>query len=554
MLLVTATNLYVPQLIQQLIDEGIELENWNGILFATGGLLLMALIRGVFSFTNTYWSEKSSQGIAFDLRNELFIKFETLSFSFHDTHQTGQLMTRTTSDVEAVRNFFAQGLLQLISAIITFIGSIAILLLTDWRLALAVLTTVPVIIAIFFFLFTRMGPLFGKVQKLLGQLNNILQENIAGVRVVKSFTAEPFEAARYQNQNERLYKQNIEVSRYFATGFPTVFLLSNIGTLIVIWYGGNLVISDQLQLGELIAFNSYLSYLLTPIFTLGGLSQQLASATASGNRLFEILDTEIEITNPTNGIKLTHHQPGQVVFENVSFRYQGAEEDVLTNISFTAEPGDTVALIGATGSGKSSIVNLVPRFYDPTAGRITIDGHDVRDYDLDSLRQQVGSCLQEVTLRSGSIRDNIAFGKPDATFEQIVEAAKTAQAHDFIMKQPNGYDTEVGERGSGLSGGQRQRIAIARVMLVHPRIVIFDDSTSALDAETELKLKIALRPFLKKHTSIIIAQRISTVRTVQQILVLDKGRVIARGNHEELLATSPLYYDIVKSQLENDEA
>ncbi len=554
MLIVTATNLYVPQVIQQLIDDGIEAQNWEGIIWATVILLGLALIRGVFSFTNTYWSAESSQGIAYDLRNEIFEKLENLSFSFHDTHQTGKLMTRTTSDVENVRTFFAQGLLQLVSALITFLGSIIILLVTDWRLALAVLSTVPVIIVIFVFLFSRMGPLFGEVQRMLGKLNTILQENIAGIRVVKSFTAEPFELQRYRDQNENLYQQNIHVARYFGTGFPTVFLLSNIGTLIVIWYGGNRVISEQIQLGQLIAFNSYLSYLLNPIFQIGGLSQQLSSATASGNRLFEIIDTEIEITSPANPIPITHQSPGHLSFENVTFRYQGSDSNVLTDISFEAHPGQTVALLGSTGSGKSSIVNLIPRFYDVTDGRIAIDGTNIREYDLNMLREQVGSCLQEVTLRSGTIRDNICFGKPDATEDEIIEAAKMAQAHVFIMQQPNGYDTQVGERGSGLSGGQRQRVAIARVLLVHPRIIIFDDSMSALDAETEQELKVALNPFLEKHTAIIIAQRISTVVSADQILVIDNGEIIARGTHTELLESSGVYQDIVRSQLEEEEA
>ncbi|MEM7800320.1 MAG: ABC transporter ATP-binding protein [Chloroflexota bacterium] len=549
MLIVTAANLYVPQLIQQLIDNGIEPQNWNAILLVTSGLLGVAVVRGIFSFTNTFWSEEMSQGIAYDLRNEIFAKLENLSFSYHDTHQTGQLMTRATSDVEAVRTFFAQGLLQLISALITFFGSIVILFVTDWRLASAVLTTIPAIILLFVFLFTRLGPLFREVQKMLGLLNNILQENIAGIRVVKSFTAEPHELNRYNDQNERVYEQNIAVARIFSIGFPTVFLLSNIGTLIVIWYGGNLVISDQLALGELVAFNSYLGYLLNPIFQLGGLSQQLASASASGSRLFEVLDAEIEIQSRPDAVMIGDTMQGEVCFENVSFKYQGSEDNVLTDISFTASPGKTIALLGATGSGKSSIVNLIPRFYDPIEGRITIDGVDVKDCNLDSLRQQVGSCLQEVTLIGGTIKENISYGKPDATDDEITEAAKLAQAHAFIVEQVDGYETQVGERGNSLSGGQRQRIAIARVLLVHPRIVIFDDSMSAIDAETEVNLRAALDPFLDHHTSIIIAQRISTVRRADQILVLDKGKIIDRGTHSELMETSATYNQIVASQL-----
>lgn len=549
-LLVTATNLYTPQLIRQLIDDGIEAQSWNGILAATAGLLIVAIIRGLFSFSNAYWSEKASQGVAYDLRNQIFAKLETLSFSYHDTHQTGQLMTRATSDVEGVRSFFAQGILQLISAVLTFAGSILILFLTDWQLSLASLIVIPLIIVIFFQIFSRMGPLFGQVQRNLGQLNNILQENIAGVRVVKAFTGEAYELGRYRQQNETLYGVNLQTVQLFSMGFPAVFFLANIGTLIVIWFGGNRVIDGQIQLGELIAFNSYLAYLLQPIFQLGFLSQQVARASASNRRLFEVLDVDNEIQNPPNPKPLTADAPGRITFENVHFSYTGSEKEVLHNISFDIKPGGTIALLGATGSGKSSIVNLIPRFYDASQGRILIDGIDVRDYDLDQLRHQVGIALQSVTLINGTIRDNIRYGQPEATEAEIIAAAKLAQAHKFIMAQPNGYDTIVGEKGSALSGGQRQRIAIARVLLVEPSILIFDDSMSAVDAETEANLRAALKPYLDHHTAIIIAQRISTVRAANEILVIDDGHIVARGTHDNLLHDSPLYAEIVHSQLE----
>ncbi len=551
-LIVTAANLYLPQLIQQLIDDGIEAKSWPGIIAATGGLLVIAIIRGVFTFTNTYWSETASQGIAYDLRNEIYAKLEKLSFSYHDTHQTGQLMTRATSDVEGVRSFFAQGILQLVSAIAMFLGSIIILLVTDWRLALASLAVIPIIIGIFFFLFSRMGPLFGQVQQNLGLLNNILQENISGIRVIKSFAAESRELHRYTDQNENLYNQNLQVIRLFSLGFPTVFFLSNLGTLIVIWYGGNLVIGEQLSLGGLVAFNSYLTYLLQPIFQLGFLSQQVARATASGNRLFEIIDTENEIVSKPNALILPDQVSGHVIFENVHFRYSGSEKDVLHDINLEVQPGGTVALLGATGSGKSSIINLIPRFYDTTQGRVTIDGLDVRDIELESLRHHIGIVLQAVQLIGGTIRENIAYGKPDATEREIKRAARAAQAHSFIMDLPDGYETIIGEKGAGLSGGQRQRIAIARAILVNPCILIFDDSMSAVDAETEQNLQRALKPLFDKLTTFIIAQRISTVRNADQIFVLEDGRIAARGTHQELRESSVLYNEIIYSQLEDD--
>ena len=554
MLLVTAANLVAPQLTRELIDNGITPKQWQGILIATGGLLIVALVRGLFSFLNSYWSEKASQGIGYDLRNQLYRKLETLSFSYHDQHQTGQLMTRATSDVEAVRGFFAQGLFLFISAILTFIGSALILFLTDWRLALASLLTIPPIIFIFAYLFSRLGPRFGQVQQKLGKLNTVLQENIAGVYVVKAFAAEKHSLALYRQDNEKLYEENLGIVYLASLGFPSVFLFANLGTLIVIWYGGNLVISEQLSLGTLIAFNSYLAFFLRPIFQMGMISQQLSRASASASRLFEVIDTENEIKERPDATPLDEKIPGQVIFENVSFRYTGTNEDVLRNISFTVEPGGTVAILGATGSGKSTLVNLIPRFYDVTSGSVRIDGHDVRDVTIESLRQRVGVVLQEVNLLHGTIRENIAYGKPDATERWIKRVARAAQAHHFIEAMPDGYDSMIGERGEGLSGGQRQRIAIARTLLLNPCVLIFDDSTSALDAETEYKIGRALAPLLAKRTAFIIAQRISTVRYADMVFVMDKGEIVARGKHEELLKTSPLYAEILYSQLEDDEA
>lgn len=554
MVTVTAVNLSTPQIIGYLIDEGITPEDWNAILLATGGLVGVAVLRGLGNFLNTYWSETASQGIAYDLRNEIYRQLETLSVSFHDAHQTGQLMTRATSDVEGVRTFFAQGLLQFLSAILTFVGSIVILLVTEWRLALAVLTTIPVIIGIFVVIFRWMGPLFARVQQNLGQLNTILQENIAGVRVVKAFTGEAYELERYTGQNDEVYDANIATVNVFSLGFPTVFLMSNVGTLVVIWFGGYLVIDEQLSLGSLIAFNSYLSFLLFPIFQLGFISQQLSRATASGGRLFDIIDATNEIVEKPDAMAFEEQViPGRVAFEDVRFRYPTAEEDVLKGISFSVEPGTTVAILGSTGSGKSSLINLIPRFYDVTEGAVKINGVDVRDLQIESLRQRVGMVLQEVNLIRGTIRENIAFGRPDAPQETVERIAKLAQAHEFITHLEKGYETMLGERGAGLSGGQRQRIAIARAMLIKPSILIFDDSTSALDAETEHKFRQALAPILERVTAFVIAQRISTVRNADVIFVLDQGEIVARGTHKELMEGSALYAEIVSSQLENDE-
>ena len=549
MLITTAANLYIPQLYQQLIDGGIVTKDWNGILIATGGLLVVTIVRGIFNFTNAYWAETASQSLAYDLRNQLFAKLENLSFSYHDTHNTGQLMTRATSDVEGVRTFYATGILQLVSALITFIGSIAILFFTDWVLALAAMAVLPIIVLVFVMIFSRMGPLFGNVQKNLGLLNNILQENIEGVRVVKGFTAEERELSRYNAQNDILYNLNLNIVNIFSLGFPTIFFLANIATLIVIWFGGNRVMADQLSLGTLIAFNSYLAYLIQPIFQMGMISQQLARAQASGGRIFEVLDAEVEISNTHEPVVVDGRFKGQVAFEDVHFHYPGMAAGTLYDISLDVKPGGTVALLGPTGSGKSSILNLISRFYDVTEGAVRIDGRDVREYELDSLRHNVGVVLQDVNLAAGTIRENICYGEPGAPDANVEFVAKLAQAHDFITQMTDGYETVLGEGGSGLSGGQRQRIAIARALLVKPSVLIFDDSMSAVDAETEQKLREALAPILAKVTAFIIAQRISTVRAADLILVVQEGRIVARGTHDELIASSPLYADIVHSQL-----
>jgi ATP-binding cassette subfamily B protein len=394
-------------------------------------------------------------------------------------------------------------------------------------------------------------PLFEQVQARLGALNTVLQENLAGVRVVKAFAREPFEASRFETANHAYLATNLQTVRAFAANFPLIFLIFNLGTLAIVWFGGNMVISDQLSLGELTAFMTYLNFMIFPMMMIGMLSAMIARSAASARRIFEILDAQSEVTDRPDAFPLPSIR-GHVVFEDVSFRYVGGERDTLSHVSFGAEPGQTVAILGATGSGKSTVINLIPRFYDVTDGRVTLDGYDVRDVTLDSLRSQVGIVLQETTLFSGSIRDNIAYGRPDAGDEEVIEAAKAAQAHEFIVEMPDGYGTRVGERGIGLSGGQRQRIAIARALLIDPHILILDDSTSSVDAETEYQIQQALERLMVGRTSFVIAQRISTVRHADLIIVLDQGRLAATGTHQNLLAESPLYAEILYSQLRDD--
>ncbi len=552
LLLVTAANLVSPQILRIVIDQGISAKNLSVIIYTSLGLLAVAVVRDLATFGQGYWSEKASQSAAYDMRNAIFSQLERLSFSYHDKAQTGQLMTRVTSDVDTVRAFTGAGVLQLLNAVVMLIGSATILLISNWRLALLALLMIPLIFAVFFVFLTRVGPHFRVVQQKLGNLNTILQENLAGVRVVKAFVREPYEQKRYLAANDDLLQENIGIVRSSSFAFPLIFFISNLGTLAVIWFGGTQVIGGSMSIGTLVAFNSYLSFLLMPVFILGSTLTSITQAGASAHRVFEVVDAPIEVKDAPDAITLLPLK-GNVRFDHVKFRYAGSETVTLDDISFSVQPGQTVAILGRTGSGKSSIINLIPRFYDVSDGSVLVDEHDVRSVKLASLRSQIGIVLQETNLFSGTIRDNIAYGRPSATQAEVEAAAQAAQAHNFIIGFPTGYDTLVGERGVGLSGGQKQRIAIARALLLDPALLILDDSTSAVDAETEYQIQQALQHLLKGRTSFIIAQRISTVRNADLILLIDGGKLVAQGTNEELEKTSGLYNELLESQLMNNE-
>ena len=519
----------------------------QAMLFIAG----FAVLRGLFSFLQAYWAERNSQAVAFDLRNDLFAKIQRLSFSYHDQNPTGQLMIRATDDVEKLRLFLGQGLLQLVGAIVLLAATLAILFSTNAQLALVTIWILPVALGLFMFFGTVSQPLFAKVQQKLAALNTILQENLAGIKVVKAFTREKSEEVKFRAAADDLMNQQITIARLFTFLMPMIFLIANLGQASVLYTGGRQIILGTLSLGEWQEFSMYLMYIFFPVAQLGFIITQFGQAAASATRIFEILDARSDVTDKPGAAELPAVQ-GNITFENVSFRYVGGGAPVLDNVNFEAKPGQTIALLGATGSGKTSIINLLPRFYDPTAGRITIDGHDLRDVTLESLRAQIGIVLQETTLFSGSIRDNIAFGKSDASDEEIFAAARAAAAHDFILSFPEGYNTPVGERGTTLSGGQKQRIAIARALLLNPRILILDDSTSSVDLGTEAVIQTALDKLMKGHTSFVIAQRISTVINADQIIVLDKGKVAAIGKHADLLEDNEIYAEIYTSQLLGD--
>lgn len=551
LLISTATGLIIPQLTRRLVDVGIGSGNMPLVLGMALGMVGLALAGSLFSFLQGALSARVANGFAYDLRNLLYEKIQSLSFSYHDRAQTGQLMTRATSDVDLVQGFIGHGLLMIIGAVTMMLGSLTLLFVTDWLLASVMMVVILTTLGLFGTLATRVRPWFKMAQERLARLNTVLQENLAGVRVVKAFVREDYESQRYAGANRELYDINIKIGRLFATMVPLVFFIANLALLLVYWIGGTQVIAGRLSLGRMLAFANYMMMAFFPALMLTFVLTMVAQAGASAERIFEVLDARSEVTDRPGARELPP-VAGRVTFENVSFRYFENSDLVLDHVSFEAQPGQMVALLGATGSGKSTIINLIPRFYDVTDGRVLIDGVDVREVTVASLRRQIGIVFQEATLFAGTIRENIAFGRPEATQEEIEAAARAAEAHEFIMSFPNGYETVVGERGVTLSGGQKQRIAIARALLTNPRILILDDSTSSVDLETEYRIQKALTRLMEGRTSFVIAQRIATVLNADLILVLDKGRLVAQGTHETLIRESEIYADIYCSQLQPD--
>jgi len=559
LLIATIAQLIVPQLVRIIIDSvvgGVQLQsNADSVKAALVGamiaIVVFSLVRALFAYGQQYNAERISQNIAFDLRNELFAKIQRVSFSYLDRTQTGQLMIRATDDVEKVRLFIGQGLVMALQSFLLLTATLVVMWFSNAGLTLVVLPILPIAFVVFFWFGGLAQPLFMSVQIRISALNTVLQENVAGLKVVRAFGREPHEQARFDASAEALLEQQLKVSRTFSFLFPVVFLIASLGQAAVLYFGGRQIIGGTLTVGEWQKFSLYLGYLFMPMGQLGFIINLMSQASASAERIFEILDTQNEIANKPDAIGLPEVQ-GRVQFDKVTFRYFKGGEPVLSDVSFEVEPGQTLALLGATGSGKSTIINLLPRFYDVSAGRVLVDGRDVRDVRFEDLRSHIGIVLQETTLFSGTIRENIAYGRPDATLEDVVSAARAAAAHNFIMDFPLGYETPVGERGSTLSGGQKQRIAIARALLTDPRILILDDSTSSVDVATEYQIQQALEKLMVGRTSFVIAQLISTVRNADQILVLDKGAVAARGSHEELLESSEIYADIYSSQLLDD--
>ena len=545
-------DLAIPRLIQRIIDVGIGEQNSQVVLQTSILMLCISALSALFALGNNYYSIQAGESVARDLRQALFIKIQQLSFGNLDRLTTGNLMVRLTSDTSAVQRLVQVSLRIGTRAPLLMIGSLVLIFITDSRLALKLLPLLLVTSVLIVFFVVKMEPLFLSVQKKLDRLNTVLQENIAGVRVVKAFDRAAYESGRFETSNQDLAEHTTRVMQFMASMSPALTICVNIGIVIVIWAGGLQTIQGELSVGQIVALTNYLMTTMTPLILMTMLSNVLAAGVASTGRIQEVLDMEPDIQQAENTAALPEALNGRVVFENVSFHYSdGSDGTVLEGINLVAEPGETVAVLGATGAGKSTLVNLIPRFYDVTSGRILLDGVDIRQLEQEALLSHIGIVPQETILFSGSVKENIRYGGPQASDEDVVAAAKAAQAHDFILELPQGYDTHIEERGVNLSGGQKQRIAIARALLVQPNILILDDSTSSVDLETEAKIQAALDKRTKQQTRFVVAQRISTVLNADKIIVLDKGRLAAQGRHRELMQSSPIYQEIYDSQLGN---
>ena len=550
LLLMLAINAAIPLFTRWIIDQGIIGKQLNVLTWSVLALLVLTLIKGVLNYFQGLFTETSSQNVAFDLRNDLQRKLTQLSFSFHDQSETGELLSRAVQDVERVRFLTGRATLRILEASLMLVITAVILLTMDMKLALLVLLTMPLLVLQALRFGARFRPLSMLVQKQLAVLTTTVEQNLRGTRVVKAYNQEEAEIERFDRENDRWFSLSNLSARMQSFNLPLLFLIANMGMVAIIYYGGSQVIEGSITIGTIVAFISYVGQLVDPVRRLGMIIPAVAIAGSASERIFDVLDTVSEVRDAPDAIVLKNVR-GRVRFENVSFGY--GRNRILDNISFDIQPGQKVALLGLTGSGKSSIINLIPRFYDPTAGRILVDEVDIRKVTLKSLREQIGIVLQETTLFAATIRENIAFGNENASDAEVVRAAKAAQAHDFILQTADGYDTKVGERGVTLSGGQKQRIAIARALLLDPRILILDDATASVDTETEHLIQLALAELVKERTTFLIAHRLSTVRNADLILVLDSGAITARGTHEELLATSSVYRSIYNQQLKKQE-
>jgi ATP-binding cassette subfamily B multidrug efflux pump len=547
---VVLIDLAIPRLIQRLIDQGITPRNMTVVVGTTAWMLGLSLLQTILAIGNNNLSVQIGEGVGRDLREALFLKVQSFSFGNLDRLNTGQLMVRMSSDTSVFQRLVQISLRIGTRAPLLMVGSLILMFTTDTRLALMMLPVLLVTAVVIVFFISKMEPLFRTVQQKLDWLNTVLQENIAGVRLVKAFVRADHEAGRFAESNDAYTQHSVRVMEFMSTLSPIMTILVDIGIVTVIWAGGMQSINGQETIGQIVAFINYLQTTLGPLTIMVMLANVLAAGSASAERISEVLDTAPEVQEDPHPLHLPERDGAQVVFKQVSFHYNGSSDrPVLEGVDLVAEPGQTVAILGATGSGKSSLISLIPRFYDISSGCVLLNGVDIRRVPQDELLAQVGIVPQETVLFSGTVRDNIRYGRPDASDAEVEAAAKAAQAHEFILKLPDGYDTHIEERGVNLSGGQKQRIAIARALLVRPDILILDDSTSSVDVATETRIQEALKEYMHGRTSFVVAQRISTVLKADKIIVIDQGCIAAEGTHSQLMQSSPIYQEIYASQL-----
>ncbi len=551
MLAATLSSLVIPRLLGDAIDEAIATGLQSRLLLLAVVIVVFSLLRGVFSYAQRYLSESLSQRSAYDLREDFFKKLQGMSFGFFDREQTGNLMSKATQDVEAVRMFISFGMVRGISLFVMLGAVASIMAVTNWRLAIVSMAFVPLILWRAFAMANVLRPTWMKVQEETGAMTTVLQENLSGMKVVKAFGARAFEESKFNAKADAVARLTYAAARLFASQGSLMTFIFTAATGAILWFGGREVAADRLTAGGLASFIFFMGLLGFPIRMSGWMVNTVSRASSAGQRIYDVLDAESPVTQKPDAVPLPR-VAGRVTFENVAVSYDEAESAV-RNIDFEAQPGQVVALLGAPGSGKSTIAHVIPRFYDVSEGRVTIDGYDVRDVTLSSLRQNVGIAMQDVFVFAASIKDNIAYGIDDVDMEEVVRAAKVAQLHDFIQGLPDGYDSWVGERGITLSGGQRQRLAIARTILLDPPVLILDDSTSSVDMATEYRLQQALDEAIRGRTTFVIAHRLSTVRRADLILTLKDGEIVERGAHDDLLALDGLYRSIYDLQLRPQE-
>lgn len=552
LLVAIGMQLVMPRLVEYVVDDGLVRPSRHVVLLGALAIVGAGLLQGIFTYTRSYIFQYMSEAVSFDMRNDLYRKMQFLSFSFFDRANTGQLMSRATEDVNSIRRFLMMALRSIVQSVGMLVIITVVLLRADFRLALISLSVMPLLIVTAVTFGRTIRPRFLKVQQQFGVMTTTLQENLSGARVVRAFAREDSESERFDNVLTGLYQRQMHAVRLSSFSFALMTFLSSLGLALTLWYGGREVVDGHLSIGQLSAFYLYLSMLADPIRMLGWVVNMTARAMASGERIFEILDTRQEIQSPPAAL-VPAEVRGLVEFRDVSFRYPGSGVPALEEICLTARPGERIALIGGTGAGKSSVTALIPRFYDVSQGAVLVDGVDVRDWSLEALRSHIGMVLQDSFLFSVSLGENIAYGRPGASAEDVVEAARAARIHDFIASLPQGYDTVIGERGVSLSGGQKQRVAIARALLMDPRILILDDATSSVDTQTEYEIQQALQAIMRNRTTFVIAHRLMTLKQADQILVLDGGRVVERGTHESLLINRGRYAHIYDLQLKEQE-